>query len=174
MLKKNGNRNFLSSVSCLSKDESGAVIIYVTILAAVLIGFVGLATDIGRFSMSNSQAVDAADAAALAAASQLDGSSSSITRAMNAAINTPLIANSHTYAAGVDSTGLISITDIRFLSDLPPDDSAPITEAFETTDPFQARFVEVTTEKLTHTNMFIVAIGAGGTAFTSATPISFS
>ncbi len=158
--------------SRMSKDERGAAIIYFTVFAGVLIGFVGMAVDFGRINMTHSQASAAADAAALAAASQLDGSGTAITRALDASFNTPLIVNNQNYAQSIDPGRVITMTNIRFLFDLPPNDTDPITAIYETTDPFEARFVEVTTEQLIHQNFFLTAIGADPTALSSATAVA--
>jgi len=155
------------------KDQSGNVIIYVTIFIFVFFGFVGLAIDFGRVYTTNSEAQSAADAAALAAASQLDGRSVSITRATNAAMTTPLVSNKQTYADGSVDDGTVVITGIRFLTGLPASDDDPITAGYETTDPLEARFAEVTTEALTHNNVFMVAIeGVDSTATLTATAVA--
>lgn len=159
-------------MTSLCRDQRGSVIIYVSVIIAVLIGLVGMAIDFSRFYNSHSEAQSAADAAALAAASQLDGSITSITRATNAAITTPLVNNSQTFAEGADSGGLIAITGIRFLTSLPADDTDPITAAFETADPLEANFVEVTTEALTHNNIFLMAVGVDETGTLAATAVA--
>ncbi len=139
------------------RDSEGATAVYVALVIAVLMGFVGLAVDFGRFYTTNSQAQAAADAAAIAAASQLDGKSSSITRATLAAQGTPLVNNSQNFAEG-DAT--VQIVQLRFLHSLPSSDTDPITDAYVTTVPESARFVEVTTETLTQNNIFLPAVGA--------------
>lgn len=142
------------------KDRNGAVLVYVTLILFVLFGFVALAIDFGRIFTTSSQAKAASDAAALAAASQLNGASTAITRATNAAMNTPLVANRQAFAQTAATNGTIVISNIRFLKDLPADDASPITAAYVTTDPREARFAEVTTETITHTNMFGVVLAA--------------
>lgn len=154
------------------RDDRGSVIIYVSLIIAVLIGLVGLAIDFSRFYNSHSEAQSAADAAALAAASQLDGSSTSITRATNAAMTTPLISNSQTFATGADAGGAVAIASIRFLTGLPANDADPITAGLVTADPLAARFVEVTTEALTHNNLFVMAVGIVDSTTLSATAVA--
>src|SRR4051812_13460153 len=80
-------------VSGLADDTSGAVAIYVSLLAGFLFGMVGLAVDASRLYSTNTEAKSAADAAALAAASQLDGTATAITRAVLAAQGSPLVSN---------------------------------------------------------------------------------
>ena len=140
------------------RREDGAAAVYVSIMIALLVGFVGLAVDFGRFYTTNSEAQNAADAAALAAATQLDGESDSIARAILAAQTSPLVANDQTFAEG-DAT--IQIADIRFLHSLPPSDSDPITDAYVTTVSEEAAYVEVWTEQLLQKNVFLSAVGAG-------------
>lgn len=162
------NRVLLS----ICEDQRGSAMVYVTVIIAVLIGLVGMAIDFSRYYNSHSEAQSAADAAALAAASQLDGSTTAITRATNAAMTTPLVSNSQTFATGVDSGGTVAITGIRFLSDLPVSDADPIAAAFETTDPLAANFVEVTTESLVHDNLFLIAVGADASGTLSASAVA--
>lgn len=145
-------------VTLFAGDQSGAVAAYVAILMAVLVGFVGLAVDMGRFYTTHSQAQAAADAGALAAATQLDGEPDAIERATIAAMTTPLVNNNHDFAEG-DAT--VQIVRLRFLHSLPPSDDDPITDAFVTTDPASAAYVEATTETLTNLNAFMAAVGVG-------------
>ena len=139
------------------RESDGAVLIYVSLIIVVLFGFVGLAVDFGRFYTTNTQAQSAADAAALAGATQLDGAPTAITRATLAAQTSPLVSNVHTFATNV---GAVQIVLIRFLHSLPPSDDDPITDAYVTTDPAAAAYIEVTTELLNQDNFFLAAVGA--------------
>lgn len=146
-----------------ARDGEGATAVYVALVIAVLIGFVGLAVDFGRFYTTNSQAQAAADAAAISAASQLDGKSDAIVRATLAAQGTPLVNNSQNFAEG-DAT--VQIALLRFLHSLPASDLDPITDEYIAPTAESARFVEVTTETLSQNNIFLPAVGAasGSTA----------
>lgn len=137
-------------------DRSGAVGVYVALAATVTLGIVGLAVDATRAMIVRSEAQSAADAAALAGASQLDASPTAITRATNA-INT-LITNRERLASS--GQGPVGIASIRFLSSLPASDDTAIAAANVTTNPLAARFVEVVTAPLTHQNTFLRAVGA--------------
>ncbi len=151
----NSNRTDTKSLTTrFARDVRGAVIVYVTIIMLILFGIAAFAIDFARLFTTASEAKAAADAAAIAAASQLVGSNNSFVRATNAAINTPLVSNRQNFSQTAAADGSIVIANIRFLDDLPANDASPITAAFETTDPTQARFVEVTTEVVSHTNMF--------------------
>ncbi len=63
------------------KDQRGAVAIYVGFLLTVLMGVLVIVFDVGRLTIVRSQAQNAADAAAIAAAVQLDGGDSARDRA---------------------------------------------------------------------------------------------
>lgn len=155
-------------------DRRGAALIYVTVMIGVMVGFAALAIDYGRIATTHTQARAAAEAAALAAASQLDGTSDAITRATNAAQTTPLVQNEQNLA---QNPGTIAISNLRFLSGLPsgtpslPGNPSEL-DPFVTTDPLEARFVEVTTEILTQDNFFASAIGGGATTDASATAVA--
>ena len=156
------------ALSRLWRDRQGVTLVYVTLIAAVLMGFAGLVIDGARHVTTNTQLQSAADAAALAAATQLDGRPDAITRATNAAQGSPLVQNTQTFAIGSPN---VTIAQIRFLKSLPPARD-PIGSSNVTSDPFEARFVEVTTAVRTQNNMFIMAVGAAATSSTSATAIA--
>jgi Flp pilus assembly protein TadG len=137
------------------RHTGGAVAVYVALGAAVTFGIVGLAIDATRAMIVQSESQAAADAAALTAASQLDGTSTAITRANNAIAN--LVSNNQAFAATGASN--VTIASTRYLTGLPASDDTAIGGALVTTDPLQARFVEVTTAPLQHDNTFLLALG---------------
>jgi Flp pilus assembly protein TadG len=155
-------------------DRQGAALIYVTVILGVMFGFAALAVDFSRLGTTHTQARSAAEAAALAAASQLDGTADAITRATNAAMSTPLVQNAQNLA---QSPGTVTISSLRFLNGLPagtpnlPGNPGEL-DPFVTTDPLEARFVEATTQTLTQSNFFASAIGGGTTTTTSATAVA--
>ena len=155
-------------------DRRGAALVYVTVMIGVLVGFAALAVDYGRIATTHTQARAAAEAAALAAASQLDGASDAITRATNAAQTTPLVQNAQNLA---QNPGNVSIANLRFLNGLPagtpslPGNPAEL-DSFVTTNPTESRFVEVTTQTLVQDNLFASAIGGGATTNASATAVA--
>ena len=151
----------------LAHEQAGSVTVYVSLIIALTLGVVGLAIDASRAMIVRSESQAAADAAALAGASQLDGTSTAITRA-NAAIAN-LVSNTQGMA---ETDGPVGIAQVRFLSGLPADDASPITDGFVTTDPLEARFVEVTTAPLTHVNIFLVAVGASRTALVTTRAVA--
>jgi hypothetical protein len=143
------------SAARFAQARRGAVAIYVALAATVILGVVGLAVDASRAMIVRSEALAAADALALAAASQLDGTPSAIARANTAIAN--LVENEQRLASG--GAGPVSVAGVRYLSGLPSNDDLPISGAFVTTDPLLARFVEVTTTPLPHANTFLLAVG---------------
>lgn len=147
------------AIACWRTDERGGVAIYVTLIAVALFGIIGLALDASRAMVLNSEAQAAADAAALAAASQLDGTPTAIARADTALAN--LVENRQRLAS--TGAGAVAIAGVRYLNGLPADDALPITDEFVTTNPLEARFVEVATAPLSHINTFLRIVGATDT-----------
>ena len=155
----------------LARSEDGAVLIYASIALAVFMGFAALVIDGGRLFTLDTEMQSAADALALAAAAELDGNSDAITRADAAMTN--LVQNNQTFGSGAAA---ITAYSRRFLTALPAD-SAPLSDAdaFETTDPGDARFVQV---NLTDANnrsidtLFAPAIGSASTADADAVAIA--
>lgn len=78
-----------SSSKARRPRQKGYVLITAATALAGVLGASGLAVDLGRMYITHSEAQAFADAAALAAAAQLDGSSAGITAATQAAQNTP-------------------------------------------------------------------------------------
>lgn len=72
----------------LRKRQGGAVAIIVGLSLVVLIGFLGLVIDLGRTYVLKTELQNAADAAALAGASQLDGTHGGVSAAIQAAKDT--------------------------------------------------------------------------------------
>lgn len=163
-------------------DREGAAFVYVTITAVALFAMVALVIDLSRMEITHTAARSAAESAALAGASQLDGRIDAITRAERAAGTIDLVENDQKLAAGGGSN--VQIVNMRFLDGLPagdptlPEDPSAL-DAFvlDKTDPdsaLEARFIEVTTEQLTVNNSFIQAVGgnATGTSTIRATAVA--
>lgn len=145
----------------LLRRRDGAVLAWAAVTIPVLLGLGALVIDLSRLYSLQTQLQNAADAAALAAAAELDGRPSSITRADNAL--TTLAENDQAF--GTAGRGAVTLAGHRYLSDLPASDADPITGAFETADPVAARFIEVT---VTPVQMnFILPVVAGFTQSTA-------
>ncbi|HYH17748.1 MAG TPA: pilus assembly protein TadG-related protein [Azospirillum sp.] len=159
------------------------------VLVSALVGIVGLSLDLGRLYTTNTQAKSAADASALAAATVL----AAALRAPGADPSTPQpvidavwqaaqqgVRNRHNFATvssgGAASTGgTVQITNVRLLTSLPElngGSSEAAVDAYVTTDPWQAHFVEVTTETLSQDNLFIPVLGGSQTSNTQARAIA--
>lgn len=136
---KERQRSTRSSPADFVRDESGAALIYVTLMMLALAVLLGLAVDGARYMYLNSNLQEIADAAALAGAAELDGRSDAITRATDAAVNY-LSNNANRWSDVVNSGTQIvnSGADAPvFLSSRNPD--------VTTTDPKSASYIRVTT-----------------------------
>ncbi|MFA7430339.1 MAG: pilus assembly protein TadG-related protein [Rhodospirillaceae bacterium] len=159
-------RHLLSTLARLGRSEDGSVLIYTTVAAGVLIGIGTLAIDVGRLSTLHSQMQNAADAAALAGARELDLLPDSHARARAAVAQ----ALNNVKDFSTDATTAITIstvtcaTDaatncIRFLDALPSNDADPVTAAFETTTPQETSFIEVRVAQTGFTALFAGVLG---------------
>lgn len=172
----------------LARTEDGSVLPYFAVLAAVLVGTVSLSVDVGRMVDTNTEAKSAADAAAISAAAILASAvrtpgqdAASIRTAVTNAASTVAV-NRQTFgtaaAAGGGTTtgGAVTVSKVRLLTGLPEQNggsaTAPIGAAYETTDPWQARFVEVTTESLTTDHVFAPVLGGAKSSQTSAAAVA--
>jgi Flp pilus assembly protein TadG len=67
------------------RRERGAILVWFALGFLVIVGFIGIAVDVGRMYLVRTEGQTYVDAGALAAAAELDGTSAGITRAVNAA-----------------------------------------------------------------------------------------
>jgi Flp pilus assembly protein TadG len=147
-------RKLSASAAAFCRDTSGVILPYVTMMITAIMAVSVLAIDGSRYMSLQSQLQNGADALALVAAAELDQKSDSITRA-HAAIDNALVTNPTLY--GTVSAGNANVqlpsdgSGIRFLSSLPASDTDDITNAYVTTDPLLAKFVEVTVRPVTLT-----------------------
>lgn len=115
--------------------QEGGVAVTVALIAPVLIGMAALALDLGRAWSTQTELQNAADAAALAGASQLDNEFGAMDRARDAAVD-ELVRNFQTFAA--DAFGPVAEIDadnIRFFiapggAEAMSDDEANYIEVF--------------------------------------------
>jgi Flp pilus assembly protein TadG len=75
----NSKLGFFSLLSRLDKDERGAILLQFTVYLVAIFGFIGLALDGGRYPLLHNSLQNLADAAALAGAAKLDGTSGATT-----------------------------------------------------------------------------------------------
>ncbi|CAN7382554.1 pilus assembly protein TadG-related protein [Phenylobacterium sp. LjRoot225] len=149
----------------LRADERGNVMIYVTLTGTVLLGMIGLALDGSRAMITHSEAQAAADAAALAGASQLDGQTGACARAKAEA---GVVANQQRFAQGGKANVTIAAGSPVCLNGLPASDSTA-TSGFVTTSDPDSRYVQVTTQQLTHQNTLLGAVSSDNTALIQRT-----
>jgi hypothetical protein len=147
----------------------------VSISAALLLGIVGLALDSSRALITHSEAQAAADAAALAGASQLDGQGSAtgntpVTGACaRAKAEATAVANQKRFSTGSNTptTGYAAVAfataNMRCLNTLPASDSTAIPNGADASD-LSSRYIQVTTEQLTHNNTLLDALSNQRTA----------
>jgi Flp pilus assembly protein TadG len=148
----------------LSADQRGAVLIYVTLLLPVLVGFSLLAVDASRLFNLSTHLQKGADALALAGAAELDRKPDAITRADAAIAN--MVANQHKFSNA--GTVNVAVASKRYLSALPSSDANALASATVTTDPEQAAFVEVTVTTQTLTTLMPASFLGGSNTATSA------
>jgi len=94
------------------RRQRGAILIMTAVLIVVLIGVAALAMDIGRLVVLRSQLQNAADAAAIAAAMELNGESDARQRAMDAAREA--VKHDKSFATLQDLLGPDSLPDSAF------------------------------------------------------------
>jgi Flp pilus assembly protein TadG len=150
------------------RDTEGAVLPLATIMLVVFVGGGLLAIDASRYMDLQTQLQKAADAAALAAAAELDRKPTAISRANLAVQN--LVSNRQVFGEGVPNVQVAT----RFLASLPASDNTPIPAASVTADPKLARFVEVTVNPTTLNTVFPATFmgAATNTAVTSAVAVA--
>lgn len=157
---------------------------YFAVLAAVLVGALSLSVDVGRMVTTNTEAKAAADAAALSAATILasavrtPGQTAATIRATVQQAASQVTVNRRTFttaAAAGGSVNPVRVT-VRLLTSLPELNGGsatdPIGAAYEASDPFQARFVEVTTETLTTDHFVAPVIGGARSSQTNAVAVA--
>ena len=157
-------------------SEKGAVAPIVAVSLVALIGMGGLAYDVSRGLALRSELESAVDAAALAGATQLDGSPGSLARATSVARGA--LARNPQILANVAENPNVLIDpnrDIVFLSDLQ--------NHTVTTDPALARFIQINLSprklgvlfgaivRVTNFNVTAHAVAGLGTALCRAPPI---
>lgn len=128
-------------------DEGGAIMVFLIVCMPVVVGAVGFAIDMVRAHTLQTQLQRIADAAALAAANELDYRSDSFTRAEAAAL---ALANKPSFATSV--AGPQIITPIQFYSSIGDTD-------VQTSDPKLVQYVRVRTVRRTSAAWFIKIVG---------------
>jgi Flp pilus assembly protein TadG len=160
----------------LWRNEDGQAIMMITIMLPVLFGFVGLAIDGVRFASMHTELQNLADAAALAGAKKLDGTSNAIDNATAAANslsadNAPTLSN-----VAADGVQIGTPVFYQYLAgDADPVSGKTIASDVVTTDPTLANYIKVTTIQRSIDPLFLVAVGLGqaGTTATATAGSTF-
>ena len=141
-------------------DQQGQALIMMTVMLPALVGFSLLAIDMARVNNLHNDLQRAADAFALAAAAELDGTAGAIGRADKAIVT--LLENQSRFAdGGVHTLALADLT-VTYLDEIPPSDSIALSAAgiggngvdYSTTEDSDARFAEVTVNPTGFTSIF--------------------
>lgn len=100
--------------SASPQRQRGAVIITVALFLLFLLGFMGIALDLGRMFVSKSELQTAMDACALSAAQELDGGTTALTRATSAGLTAGNANGVHFQSANWIGKGKMVATDITY------------------------------------------------------------
>jgi len=122
----------------LWREESGAVASIYALALPALIAVGGIAFDYTRLAAMDTELQNAADQAALAAVTQLDGRAGAVNRATNAA--SQLVANSTVFSNDGGGTG-VSIASVVFYEDR---DGTEVVDPTDADADSRAHFAEVT------------------------------
>ncbi|MCW5730519.1 MAG: hypothetical protein KIT20_07170 [Alphaproteobacteria bacterium] len=156
-------RNLPSTSPRFWRDERGAVAVMVGIAAGALVGVTALAIELGKAWNLQTELQHAADASALAGATQLDGTDGARERARTAAMG-GLAQNQQRFASdGQGASVTITAADIRFLVSL----GGPVATSDDT-----ANFIEVTAAPRTVAWPFARLVGGPASAETSARAVA--
>ena len=150
-----GLRRGLGRLAKLPADSRGNLLVFTTLTITSLVGITGLALDLQRVMALNSELQNAADAAALAGAKELNRLSNAMSRAQQAATGnttatlTNAVVNNQRFA----STGFgdVQITDVRFFETL----GGAALDTTKAANDTVAQFVEVTTGTSSVLNRFL-------------------
>ncbi len=126
-------RRLAAAARRFRRDERGTLAIYIAFVGAAFIGASVIVFDIGRLTIVRTQMQNAADAAASAAAVQLDGTDGARTRAESVARNA---AAQTSAVAMADGSPAIPVAAVSFFQEVDPARVAA-------TNDRNARFVEV-------------------------------
>lgn len=132
-LKETGKkRAFTPDKTARGGREGGAIILTFSLMLLFLLGFAGIAIDLGRLFVVRTELQTAADSCALAAAQELDGQSTAITRAVNAGLTAGNMNRVNLQSSTWDGQAKLTADDITFR------DASYTT----TTAPASARYVQ--------------------------------
>ncbi|WP_168166136.1 pilus assembly protein TadG-related protein [Bosea sp. PAMC 26642] len=144
-------RRKVAAFGRLAGDERGFTLVFFAVALPALLGIVGLVIDLGRLYTLDTQLANAADAAALAAARQLDRTDGALQKARDAAKR---MTNTPSFGANADlGLSFRFAANLADLRDSPSFTLADVNGA-------AAVYVEVTTSRHSLTASFIQFVGA--------------
>jgi hypothetical protein len=153
-------RRLAGFFAALAGAERGVIAVALAIMLAAIIGMMALAVDLGRAWNLQTELQNAADAAALAGATQLDTKAGAIARARLAAQTSVSALSENDQRFATDSAGgtiVITAPDIRFLQSLSP---RVYVDELDADADRQAEFIEVTIAPRRVDFMFAAVVGA--------------
>jgi Flp pilus assembly protein TadG len=143
--------------------EGGAIIVTFSMMLLFLIGFAAIAIDFGRLYIVRTELQTALDSCALAAAQELDGQSTSITRATSAGITAGNLNNVNLQSPTWDGQGKLAAGDVSFKD----------ANYNATTDPASARYVQCQHTQPSIKTWLLPALAVvSGNAFTSPNAVA--
>lgn len=129
---------------------SGSVAIWAALSMPFVIGGGALSVDMSRIYNMDNELQSASDALSKAGAAELDQRSDSLVRASRAIER--LVSNDQRFSK--DGFSQVEVDTTRYLKALPPNDYDLITDAYMTTIPSEARYVEVKVKPETVNTLF--------------------
>ena len=103
--------------SAAQRRQHGAFLITFALFMLFLLGFMGIALDLGRLFIVKTELQTAVDSCALAAARELNGQSDAITRAQSAGMAAGNSNNANLQSASWNGVGKITASDIGIFRD---------------------------------------------------------
>ena len=177
----------------LARDEGGAVAVMFVLCLGALVGMMALAIDLGKAWNVSTELQHAADACALAGATQLDGGANARIRAIRAATQ-GFVRNRQTFASDavdadndtfsdgpevrfdtnevLNADNITENTDIRFFKTL--DDLAEGTVLTVAATDVDAHYIECTVQPRTVPFSFAAVVGAVDSASPTARAMAFN
>jgi Flp pilus assembly protein TadG len=157
--------NTIKAIDRNLRSERGAILFIVAAGMMVFIGLAGLALDLGMLYNVKTDLQNATDAAALAGASQLDGTAQGITDAVNEAITAANKFNFNTTSVG------LTAAQITFSATRDPE-AAYVSQATAAATPGAIRFVRAATTKTMSLALVKIIPGVGGTRDVAASAVA--
>ena len=182
-----------SRARSLARDEGGAVAVMLVLCLGALIGMMALAVDLGKAWNVSTELQHAADACALAGATQIDGGANARIRAIRAATQ-GFVRNRQTFASdavdadndtfpdgpevrfdtneAMNADNITENTDIRFFKELA--DPLTGTPRIVAATDIDAHYIECTVQPRTVPFSFAAVVGAVDSASPTARAMAFN